>query len=317
MVKHFIDLDEISSSDLREILNLAKKLKKEYKEKGRAFKKQGDLLLHKNIAMIFEKTSTRTRVSFDVGINHLGAHSIVMNKNDMQLVKGESAADTARALSRYVDGIMIRAISHNTITDIAKYSDVPVINALSDFSHPCQILASVMTIEEKLGDIKGKKLSWFGDANNVLNSYIHGAKKFGYELTMAIPKDSHLKEFDLCDAEIQKAQDAGSKVTVVNDPKEAAIGADVIITDTWFSMGDETEHNDALRQKKINVLKGYQVNSEIMSLASKDAIFTHCLPAFREYEVTSEVIESDTSVVFDEVENRLHIQKAILLWTLG
>mgnify|MGYP000061136730 CR=1 FL=1 len=169
MVKHFIYLDEISSSDLREILNLAKKLKKELKEKGRAFKKQGELLEHKNVAMIFEKTSTRTRVSFDVGINHLGAHSIVMNKNDMQLAKGESAADTAKALSRYVDGIMIRAISHDTIVDIAKYSDVPVINALSDFSHPCQILASVMTIEEKLGDIKGKKLSWFGDEKTKLD----------------------------------------------------------------------------------------------------------------------------------------------------
>lgn len=317
MVKHFIDLDDISSSDLREILDLAKKLKKEHKEKGRAFKKQAELLAHNSLAMIFEKTSTRTRVSFDVGINQLGGSAIVMNKNDMQLVKGESAADTARALSRYVDGIMIRAISHDTITEIAKYSDVPVINALSDFSHPCQILASILTIEENLGNIEGKKLSWFGDANNVLNSYIHGAKKFGYELTMAIPKNSDLKEFDLCDVEIKKAQDAGSKVTVVNDPKEAAKGAEVIITDTWFSMGDETEHNDALRQKKINVLKNYQVNSELMSLAADNAIFTHCLPAYREYEVTSEVIDSDASVVFDEAENRLHIQKAILLWTMG
>ncbi|MBL6664247.1 MAG: ornithine carbamoyltransferase [Rickettsiales bacterium] len=318
MVKHFIDLDDISSSDLREIIELAKKLKKEYKDKGRAFRGHSELLAHKNLAMIFEKTSTRTRVSFDVGFNQLGGNAIVMNKTDMQLVKGESASDTAKALSRYVDGIMIRAISHDTIVDIAKYSDVPVINALSDFSHPCQIMASIMTIEETLGtSIEGKRLSWFGDANNVLNSYIHGAKKFSYELTMAVPTNSDLKEFDLCDVEIKKAQDSGAKVTVVNDPKEAAKDAEVVITDTWFSMGDETEHNDALRQKKINVLKPYQVNSDIMSLASDNAIFTHCLPAYREYEVTSEVIDSEASVVFDEVENRLHIQKAILLWTMG
>lgn len=317
MVKHFIDLDEISSSDLYEIIDLAKKLKKEHKAGGRAYKNHGKLLANKNLAMIFEKTSTRTRVSFDVGMNQLGGNAIVMNKSDMQLVKGESASDTAKALSRYVDAIMIRAISHDTIVEVAKNSDVAVINALSDFSHPCQILASIMTIEERLGDIKGKKLSWFGDANNVLNSYIHGAKKFDYELTMAIPNNSDLKEFDLCDVEIKKAQDSGAKVSVVNDPKEAAKDADVLITDTWFSMGDETEHNDALRQKKINVLKEYQVNSQLMSLAPKHAIFTHCLPAYREYEVTSEVIDSDASVVFDEVENRLHLQKAILLWSIN
>ena len=187
MVKHFIDIDNINSKELREIIDLAKKIKKEHKEKGRSYKKHKSLLENKSLAMIFEKTSTRTRVSFDVAMNHLGGHSIIMNKADMQLVKGESTSDTAKVLSRYVDGIMIRAISHQTILDLAQSSEVPVINALSDFSHPCQILASIMTIEEHIGSIQNKKIAWFGDANNVLNSYIQGAKKFNYKLVMAIP----------------------------------------------------------------------------------------------------------------------------------
>lgn len=317
MVKHFIDIDNISSKELREIIELAKKIKKEHKEQGRAYKKHKNLLENKSLAMIFEKTSTRTRVSFDVAMNQLGGHSITMNKADMQLGKGESPSDTAKTLSRYVDGIVIRAISHDTILDIAQNSQVPVINALSDFSHPCQILASIMTIEEHIGDIQNKKITWFGDANNVLTSYIQAAKKFNYKLVMSIPSDSGLKEFDICDSEIKKAQMAGSDVMVVLDPKEASKDADVMVTDTWFSMGDSSEHNDALRHKKINALRPYQVTKELMDLANKDAIFTHCLPAYRGFEVSAEVIDSEKSVVFDEVENRLHVQKAILLWTMS
>jgi len=307
MTKHFLDLDKISAKELQSILALAKKLKK---EKNAA--KQAKLLPHKNLAMIFEKTSTRTRVSFEVAINQLGGHAIVMNKSDMQLGKGETVEDTAKVLSRFVDAIMIRSNSHKTIQELAKHSTVPVINALSDFSHPCQIIASILTIEEHLGEIKGKKLAWFGDANNVLNSYIHAAKAFGFELAIATPK-----EFTFCDAEIKKAVKSGAKIFYSSDAKKVAKDADVMISDTWFSMGDEVEKNDALKQKKLNLLMPFQVNANLMKLAKKKAIFTHCLPAYRGFEVTAGIIDSKQSVVFDEAENRLHAQKAILIWMLS
>lgn len=306
-VLHFVDLDQISAKELRAIVELAKKLKKDKNPLS-----QAKILAQKNLAMIFEKTSTRTRVSFEVGINQLGGHAIVMNKNDMQLGKGETVEDTAKVLSRFVDAIMIRSNSHETILELAKHSSKPVINALSDFSHPCQIIASILTIEEHLGNIKGKKLAWFGDANNVLNSYIHAAKAFGYELAIAMPKD-----FDFCNSEIKKAVKSGAKITKFSDAKKAAKDADVLITDTWFSMGDAAEKNDALRQKKINQMMPFQVNSALIKLAKKHAIFTHCLPAYREFEVTAEVIDSKKSVVFDEAENRLHAQKAILVYLLS
>jgi ornithine carbamoyltransferase len=307
MTKHFIDLDKIPAKELLAIVALAKKLKK---EKNAA--KQAKLLPHKNLAMIFEKTSTRTRVSFEVGINQLGGHAVVMNKSDMQLGKGESVADTAKVLSRFVDAIMIRSNSHQTILELAKHSSAPVINALSDFSHPCQIIASILTIEEHLGKISGKKLVWLGDANNVLNSYIHAAKAFNFELAIATPK-----EFDFCNLEIKKAVKSGAKISHFFDAKKAAKNADVIITDTWFSMGDEAEKDDAAKQRKINLLTPFQANSALMKLAKKSAIFTHCLPAYRGFEVTADVIDSKKSVVFDEAENRLHAQKAILLWAFG
>jgi ornithine carbamoyltransferase len=311
MVKHFIDLDKIPTAELHKILTLAKKLKKEAKTES-GLLKQAKLLPQKNLAMIFEKNSTRTRVSFEVGINQLGGHAIVMNKNDMQLGKGESTSDTAKVLSRFVDAIMIRSNSHQTILDLAKHSSVPLINALSDFSHPCQIIASIMAIEEHLEKISGKKLVWLGDTNNVLNSYIHAAKAFNFELVVAAPK-----EFDFCNSEIAKAKKSGAKISRVFDAKKAVEKADVLITDTWFSMGDEAEKNDALRQKKINLLRPFQVNSTLMKRAKNSAIFTHCLPAYRGFEVTADVIDSKKSIVFDEAENRLHAQKAILVWALG
>ncbi|NBV06734.1 MAG: ornithine carbamoyltransferase [Proteobacteria bacterium] len=306
-IRHFVDLDKISAADLRAIITLAQKLKSDKNPV-----KQAKILAQKNLAMIFEKTSTRTRVSFEVGINQLGGHAIVMNKNDMQLGKGESVEDTAKVLSRFVDAVMIRSNSHQTILELAKYSSKPVINALSDFSHPCQIMASILTIEEHLGKISNKKLAWFGDANNVLNSYIHAAKSFDYELVIATPKG-----FNFCDAEIKKAVKNGAKIVQVSDPKKAAEDADVLITDTWFSMGDEAEKNDKLKKEKLKLLMPYQVNSDLMKLAKKQAIFTHCLPAYRGFEVTSEVIDSKKSVVFDEAENRLHVQKAVLVYLLG
>ncbi len=304
--KHFIDLNQISDDQLHKILALAKKLKKQKNQLA-----QAKILPKKNLAMIFEKTSTRTRVSFEVAINQLGGCAIVMNKNDMQLGKGESVADTAKVLSRFVDAIMIRSNSHQTILDLAANSSVPVINALSDFSHPCQIIASILTIEEHLGSIKGKKLAWFGDANNVLNSYIHAAKAFDFELAIATPK-----ELDFCNEEIKKMQKIGAKISHFFDAKKAAKNADVLITDTWFSMGDVAETNDAARQKKINLLQPFQVNKELMKLAKKSAIFTHCLPVYRGFEAVEEIVDSKKSVIFDEAENRLHAQKAILAWTL-
>ena len=302
MTNHFIDLDKISATELRKILTLAKKLKKNPLSK---------ILAGKHLAMIFEKNSTRTRVSFEVGINQLGGHAIVMNSHDMQLGKGETIADTARVLSRFVDGIMIRSNSHQTIVELAQNSSVPVINALSDFSHPCQILASILTIEEHLGKISGKKLAWFGDANNVLNSYIHAALAFDFELAIATPK-----EFDFCNSEIKKAQKNGAKISVCKDAKEAAKNADVLITDTWFSMGDAAAKDKKLHDKKLKQLMPYQVNQGLMKLAKKSAIFTHCLPAYRGFEVSAEVIDSKQSVIFDEAENRLHVQKAILVTVL-
>ncbi len=306
-IKHFIDLNQISSDELREIITLAKKLKKD-----KSALEQSKLLPYKNLAMIFEKTSTRTRISFEVAINQLGGHAVVMNKNDTQLGKGETIEDTAKVLSRFVDGIMIRSNEHQTILELAKHSSIPVINALSDFSHPCQIMASILTIEEHLGDISGKKLAWFGDANNVLNSYIHAAKTFGYELNISTPNG-----FDFCDEEIKKAQKLGAKISYFENPKDAAKDADVLITDTWISMNDAADKDEAVKEKKLKTLLPYQVNNELLQLAKKTAIFTHCLPAYRGFEVSADVIDSKASVVFDEAENRLHVQKAILVWAMN
>jgi len=303
-LRHFIDLNQIKDSELKEIIKLAKKLKSEQKSPSHS-----KILTHKNLMMIFEKTSTRTRTSFEVAINQLGGSAVVMNKNDMQLGKGETIADTAKVLSRYVDFVMIRANSHDSIIELAKNSQVPVINGLSDYSHPCQVLASIMAIEECLGKIAGKKLAWCGDQNNVLNSYIHASKAFNYELSIASPQ-----EIDFSANEISKARKKGAEISLHHIAKNAVKDADVVITDTWFSMGDESENNDALRQKKINLLSPFQVNEKLMKSAKKSAIFTHCLPVYRGNEVVEEIVDSNKSIVFDEAENRLHVQKAILMW---
>lgn len=298
-MKHFIDLDLFSTEELISILNLAKDVKNnpaKYQNK-----------LHgKNLAMIFAKNSTRTRVSFEVAINQLGGNAIVMNHNDMQLGKGEEVSDTARVLSNYVNFIMIRCHEHDLLTKMCQYSSKPIINALTDFSHPCQIMASIMAIEERFKkDIATKTLSWFGDANNVLNSYIHGALKLKYQLNIAIPK-----EFDFSNNEIAKAKKEGAKINIFENAQDAAKHADVLITDCWFSMGQECEDD----QKKKELLKPFKINEDLMNIANKNAIFTHCLPAFREMEVTAKVIDGKNSIIFQEAENRLHIQKAILLF---
>lgn len=305
-MKHFIDLHKIDAAELRKIVDSAKNLK------TLPYAKTKDLLLGKNLAMIFEKPSTRTRVSFEVAINQLGGNAVVMNAGDMQLGKGETVSDTAKVLSRFVDAVMVRCRDHNLLVEMSENSSIPVINALSNFSHPCQILASILTIEENLGTVKGKTLTWFGDANNVLISYIHAAKAFDYTLNIAIPK-----ELDFCNEEIAIAKNNGAKINVFENAKDAAKGSDVLIADTWISMGQGEEKDEGARQEKLKLLMPYQVNSELMNLANKEAIFTHCLPAYRGYEVTKEVIDGKNSIVFDEAENRLHIQKAILLWLLS
>jgi ornithine carbamoyltransferase len=301
--KHFIDLNQIQPSDLIGIISLAEKLKR------LNYQDTKNLLSGKNLAMIFEKSSTRTRVSFEVGMNQLGGSAVVMNKNDMQLGKGETVADTAKVLSRFVDAVMIRCNEHSLLEEMTKHSDVPIINALSNYSHPCQIMASILTIKEVLGSIQGKKLSWFGDANNVLNSYIHGAKIFDYQLDIAIPEG-----IDFSNNEIKKAQESGAKINLYHDAAKASKNSDVFITDTWVSMGYKSDGDTKEKEMKLKLLKPFQVNDNLMNLANKDAIFTHCLPAYRGFEVEASVVDGQKSVVFQEAENRLHAQKAILLW---
>jgi ornithine carbamoyltransferase len=255
--------------------------------------------------MLFEKTSTRTRVSFDVAMRQLGGEAIVLNHSDMQLGRGETIADTARVLSRYVDAIMMRAISHETLIELAKYATVPVINGLSDRSHPCQILADVLTLEEKKGPVEPLLVTWVGDGNNVAASWIHAAVRYGFTLHLATPKKLQ-PPLDL----VNWAHSEGGKLVLFEDPREAAEGADCVVTDVWVSMGQEET------AERMDLLEPYQVNAAIMERAAKDAIFMHCLPAHRGTEVTADVIDGPQSVVFDEAENRLHAQRAIIAWCL-
>jgi ornithine carbamoyltransferase len=263
-------------------------------------------LTGKSLAMIFMKSSTRTRVSFEVGTWQLGGHALFLSPRDVQLGRGEPVADTARVLSRYVDGIMIRTFAHSEVEELAKYADVPVINGLTDLLHPCQILADILTIRQHLGSIDGRKVAWVGDGNNMANSWINAAYRLGFDLTLACPEG-----YDP-DAAILKRAQSAAKVRVVRDPAEAVEGADVVNTDVWASMGQEEEQ--AIREKAF---KGYMVDESLMSRAQQDAIFMHCLPAHRGEEVSAEVIDGPQSVVWDEAENRLHVQKAIMANTIG
>lgn len=304
-INHFIDIKDFEKDQLRSIIDNAKYLK------NLDIISQSSLLKHKILAMIFEKNSTRTRISFEVAIRHLGGSSLIMNKNDTHLGKSETIADTAKVMSRMVDAVMIRCYDHDTLLDFAKSSTIPVINGLSNYSHPCQIMASIMSIEEKLGDISNLTLSWFGDANNVLNSYIQAAIIFGFELRIAKPSHYNFSDPDIIEAINNKA-----KIIVDEDPKYIAKNTDVIITDTWFSMGDDSEKNQEAKQKKFNELMPYQVNERLFEIAKSNAIFTHCLPLYRDYEVTSNIADGSRSIIFDEAENRLHIQKSILQFCL-
>ena len=297
---HFIDLNELSKAQLNEIFKLAGDIKSRLK-KGEIYSP----LAGKQLAMIFEKPSTRTRTSFEVGMSQLGGNSVILNTENTQLGRGEEISDTAQVLSRYVDVMMIRCFAHKTLLDLAKHSQVPVINGLTDFSHPCQIMADIMTYQEHKGSIEGKIVAWTGDSNNVTTSWIHAAGKLGFTLKIATPEN--LKPND---ETLQVMKDSNSEIIWTSNPKEAVENADLVTTDTWVSMGDK----DA--DEKCRILQDYQVNNDLMAFASKDAIFMHCLPAHRGDEVTEDVIDGPKSVVFDEAENRLHVQKAIIIWCL-
>ena len=296
--RDFLAIPDYSRDELTALFDLAERMRRrQYTEKP---------LAGKSLAMIFMKSSTRTRVSFEVGTWQLGGHALFLSPRDVQLGRGEPVADTARVLSRYVDGIMIRTFAHDEVELLAKYADVPVINGLTDLLHPCQILADILTIRQHLGTIEGKKVAWIGDGNNMANSWINAAYRLGFELVLACPEG-----YEPDKAILDRAQSVAN-VRVVRDPSEAAQGADVVNTDVWASMGQEDEQ--AIREKAF---KGYIVDDALMSRAKNSAIFLHCLPAHRGEEVSASVIDGPQSVVWDEAENRLHVQKAIMANTIG
>lgn len=301
-MKHLISMADLTPEKLDEILKLAERLKEE-RYKGRVT----DYLKNKSLAMIFELPSTRTRISFEVAMTDLGGHALYLNWNDLQLGRGEPIKDTARVLSRYVHAVMIRAKKHETILEFAKYSTVPVINGLSDLEHPCQVIADLLTIKEYKGDFRGVKLAWVGDGNNVCNSLILASALTGMEMVVCTPKGYEPnKEI------VEKAIKMGARLTFESDPIKAVEGADVIYTDVWVSMGQERE-----RRKRLKAFSGYQVTQELVDSAKTNVIVMHCLPAHRGEEITEEVLEGEHSIVFDQAENRLHAQKAILLKLIG
>lgn len=297
--KHFLDLDHFDEAGLRSMLDA-----------GNAFRKgnaRGNEkpLEGKTLACIFEKPSTRTRVSFDAGMKQLGGEVIVITPSESQLGHGESIADTARVLSRYVDAIMIRTTTEDKLLELAKYATVPVINGLTDRTHPCQLMADVMTYEQHRGPIKGKVVTWSGDGNNMATSFIHAAVRFDFTLRLAIPEELPVPQ-DVLDWAAQN----GGNIEIYHDPNKAMEGTDCVVTDTWVSMGD-TDVSD-----RHNLLQPFQVNEALMAKAKPDAIFMHCLPAYREKEVTTGVIDGPQSVIWDEAENRLHAQKGVLAYCM-
>jgi len=303
MAKHFLSLSDIPASELRRILDEA-----HTRKKARAGFPKGKVdndapLNDRVLAMLFEKSSTRTRFSFDMAMTQLGGSNITATSADMQLGRGETIEDTAKVLSRFVDGIMLRANRHDDLMALAHNSEIPVINGLTDYNHPCQIMADLQTLEEQGRDLKDLRLTWVGDGNNVAMSFINAASKFGYQLRLSCPEGYTPRGQD-----VERARSEGAKIELIEDPLTACDETDVVIADTWVSMGDE----DA--DQRMADLGPYQVNDALMSRANPDALFLHCLPAHRGEEVSASVIDGPASVVFDEAENRLHAQKAILKW---
>jgi ornithine carbamoyltransferase len=298
-VRHFLDLIDVPASELRGIIETARAIKSKRQSAARP-------LAGKTLAMIFERPSTRTRVSFEVAMRQLGGDTILLTAEEMQLGRGETLADTARVLSRYVDAILIRTLDVDELLELARHATVPVINGLTRRSHPCQLMADVMTFEEHVGPIRGRTVAWSGDSNNVLTSWMHAAERFDFRLRIATPPELAPKK-----PLLDWVKSSGAPIDIGSDPEEAVKGADCVVTDTWVSMGDRNG------TRRHNLLKRYQVNARLMARAKPDAIFMHCLPAHRGEEVTDEVIDGPQSVVFDEAENRLHAQKGILTWCLA
>ncbi|MDD3395491.1 MAG: ornithine carbamoyltransferase [Clostridia bacterium] len=301
-MKHFLKLLDCTTEEIIELLDLADQLKKYVKEG-----KEHHFLKGKTLGMIFEKSSTRTRVSFETGMYQLGGHALFISSKDAQIGRGEPTQDTARVLSRYLDGIMIRTFEQEEVETLAKFGSIPIINGLTDFCHPCQIMADLQTIREHKGKLEGLKMCYIGDGNNMANSLIVGGLKVGMTVSVACPEgyrpDESILEF---------AKEYGDKFILTDEPKTAAKNADVMITDVWASMGQEEEH--AIRAKAFT---GYQINAELMALANEGCMVQHCLPAHREEEITAEVFEAHADEIFDEAENRLHAQKAILVKLMG
>ncbi|MEM1301375.1 MAG: ornithine carbamoyltransferase [Pseudomonadota bacterium] len=307
-MNHFLDIHKTDPDTLRSILTQAQTTKDARKGLPKATPDTEQVLANHMVALIFEKPSTRTRTSFDVGVRQMGGQTMVLSGSDMQLGHGETIADTARVLSRYVDMIMIRTFEEETLLELANHATVPVINGLTNRTHPCQIMADVMTFEEHRGPIAGKKVVWCGDGNNVCASFLHGAQQFGFDLTFTGPETLEPE-----DEFIGAARKAGRTITIERDPFKAVEGADLVVADTWVSMHD----SQTTKERRHNQLRPYQVNDDLMAAAGDQALFMHCLPAHREEEVTSSVMDGPQSVIFDEAENRLHAQKAIMRWCIG
>lgn len=299
-LRHFIDLKDIDAMTLRAMIDMAREMKAARRER-----RPHPMLTGRKLAMIFERNSTRTRVSFEAGMHEMGGQAINLSATDLQLGRGESVADTARVLSRYVDAIMMRG-DHQKVAELAEFATVPVINGLTERVHPCQLMADILTYEEHRGPIRGSTVAWVGDGNNVANSWITAAMKFGFTLRLACPA-----ELAPTQAYLDYAKTQNASVTLTTDPREAVAGADAVTTDTWVSMGNE---NSETRRR---LLTPYQVDAKLMAEAKREAIFLHCLPAHRGEEVTADIIDGPHSVVWDEAENRMHVQKAILHWCVG
>ncbi|KGK79304.1 ornithine carbamoyltransferase [Thalassobacter stenotrophicus] len=305
---HFIDINKTDPADLRAMLDQASAMKTARAGLPKGTPDADRPLENHMVALIFEKPSTRTRVSFDVGVRQMGGETMVLSGSDMQLGHGETIADTARVLSRYVDMIMIRTFEEDTLLEMAEHATVPVINGLTNRTHPCQIMADILTFEEHRGPITGKKVTWCGDGNNVFASFAHAAGQFGFDLTFSGPATLDPEAVFL-----NEARAKGSNIEIERDPFRAVADADLVVTDTWVSMHD----SQTARERRHNQLRPYQVNAELMRHAKPDSLFMHCLPAHRDEEATSEVMDGPNSVIFDEAENRLHAQKAIMRWCLG
>ena len=305
---HFLDIHTTDATELRSMIENAKRMKTARHGRPKAEPDDDQPLKGRMVALIFEKPSTRTRVSFDVGARQMGAQTMVLSGSEMQLGHGETIADTARVLSRYVDLIMIRTFEESVLQELAEYADVPVINGLTNRTHPCQIMADVLTYEEHRGSIAGKRVVWSGDGNNVCASLLQAAGQFGFDFTFTGPPT-----LDPEAEWIRFARDKGSDVQIQRDPALAVAGADMVVTDTWVSMHD----SQSTKERRHNQLRPYQVNERLMAQARSDALFMHCLPAHRNDEATSAVMDGPHSVIFDEAENRLHAQKAVMRWCLG